>query len=449
MDHGEHHEDQEHHHHAMPTSGRALDGVALSATLHCLTGCAIGEILGVALGTALGFSNLGTILLAVALAFLFGYSLTSLPLLRAGLALGAVVPIALASDTFSIATMEIVDNAIILIVPGAMEAGVGELMFWGSLSFALVVAGMFAFPVNRWLIKRGKGHVAVHNTGIHGGPPVKAVGVVVVLMAIFGSAVLIAEGFNGDDGHGGSMDESAEHGEGSTQDGVRGLAATDAGMTLRLERDRVPRAKSTDLAFTIEETRAPVTDYEVEHEKRLHLIVVRRDMEGFQHLHPHMSGDGRWSTPITLERGGPYRVYADFKRDGRSRTLAADLEVPGAYDEQVYPAETRRATTDSGYEVDLESSGAEAGEMTELEFTATRGGEPVEVEPYLGADGHLVALRDGDLAFLHVHPSEEGHGGGEGIRFETEFPTAGRYALFLQFKDAGRVHTARFGVKVR
>src|SRR5215211_7229661 len=146
------------HHHELPTSGRALDAVALSATLHCLTGCAIGEIVGMVIGTALGFSQWGTVALAVALAFLFGYSLTSLPLLRAGLALSAVVPIALATDTFSIAVMEIVDNAIMLLVPGAMESGVDDLLFWGALSFALVVAGVVAFPVNRWLITRGKGH---------------------------------------------------------------------------------------------------------------------------------------------------------------------------------------------------------------------------------------------------------------------------------------------------
>jgi hypothetical protein len=118
------------HHHHEPTSGRALDTVSLSATLHCLTGCAIGEVLGMIIGTALGFSDLGTIALAVVLAFFFGYTLTSLPLLRAGLALSAVIPIALASDTLSIATMEIVDNAIMLIVPGAMEAGAGDVLFW-------------------------------------------------------------------------------------------------------------------------------------------------------------------------------------------------------------------------------------------------------------------------------------------------------------------------------
>jgi hypothetical protein len=182
-----------HHHHEMPAEGAALTAVAISATLHCLTGCAIGEVSGMAIGTAAGFSNLGTVALSVALAFLFGYGLTSLPLLRAGLALAVVIPIALASDTLSIATMEIVDNAIILAIPGAMEAGLGSLLFWGSLSFSLVVAGVFAVPVNRWLIARGKGHAVVHETGIHGGPPVRLVAYVAAAMAVFGAAVLIAE----------------------------------------------------------------------------------------------------------------------------------------------------------------------------------------------------------------------------------------------------------------
>jgi hypothetical protein len=141
---------------------QSLDRVAFSATVHCLTGCAIGEILGMVIGTALGFSDLGTIVLAVALAFLFGYSLTSLPLLRSGMALGAVVPIALASDTISIAIMEIVDNAIILLIPGAMDAGLDDIGFYLALAVALLIAGAAAFPANRWLIRRGKGHAVLH-----------------------------------------------------------------------------------------------------------------------------------------------------------------------------------------------------------------------------------------------------------------------------------------------
>ncbi|MGK2932236.1 MAG: DUF4396 domain-containing protein [Solirubrobacterales bacterium] len=186
---------QEHHRHhpEMPTEGRALTSVAVSATLHCLTGCALGEIAGMAIGTALGFSDLETIALAVTLAFLFGYTLTSIPLFRSGLALGAVIPIALASDTFSIATMELVDNLVMLAVPGAMESGLGSLLFWGALSFALAVAFVFAVPVNRWLIARGKGHVAVHETGVHGGPSPRVVGAITAAGFLFGSTVLILE----------------------------------------------------------------------------------------------------------------------------------------------------------------------------------------------------------------------------------------------------------------
>jgi Domain of unknown function (DUF4396) len=184
-----------HHGHgdALPTSGRALDALALSATLHCLTGCAIGEVAGMIIGTALGWSEWGTVALAVALAFLFGYTLTSLPLLRGGLALGAVIPIALASDTLSIAIMEVVDNAIMLAIPGAMEAGLDNLLFWGSLSVALAVAGFAAFPVNRWLLLRGKGHAAVHQTGIHGGPSPRLIGTIAGVAATFGTIVLVAE----------------------------------------------------------------------------------------------------------------------------------------------------------------------------------------------------------------------------------------------------------------
>jgi hypothetical protein len=183
--------EDEHSHHQDQHGN--LNAVAVSATLHCLTGCAIGEVLGMIIGTAVGLSNWPTVALSVALAFLFGYALTSLPLLRAGLALAAVVPIALASDTLSIATMEVVDNAIMLAVPGAIDAGVGDVLFWGSLAFSLAIAGVVAVPVNRWLIARGKGHAVVHETGIHGGPPVRVVGAIAVLAFVFGTVVLGAE----------------------------------------------------------------------------------------------------------------------------------------------------------------------------------------------------------------------------------------------------------------
>ena len=154
----------EHAHHQEPKS---LNALALSATLHCLTGCAIGEVLGMIIGTALDWSNFATIAISVALAFFFGYSLTMLPLLRSGLAFSAAVPLALASDTISIAVMEFVDNAIMVLIPGALGAGLGNLLFWGSLAAALLIAGAAAYPVNRWLLARGKGHAVVHEHHAH------------------------------------------------------------------------------------------------------------------------------------------------------------------------------------------------------------------------------------------------------------------------------------------
>ncbi len=145
-----------------------LTRMAVSATAHCLTGCAIGEVLGLMIGTALGWRDLPTIALAVVLAFFFGYLLTMIPLLRAGIALGAAVGLALAADTVSIVIMEITDNAVMLAIPGAMDAGLGDPLFWGALAFALAVAFVAALPVNRWLISRGRGHAVAHQRGAHG-----------------------------------------------------------------------------------------------------------------------------------------------------------------------------------------------------------------------------------------------------------------------------------------
>jgi hypothetical protein len=141
---------------------QTLNRTAISATLHCLTGCAIGEVLGLVLATAFGWGDAASIVVSIALAFVFGYGLTMLPLLRAGLGLRQAMPLAFASDTLSIATMELLDTLTILAWPGAMEAGLGDLLFWGPLAIALFVAFWAAFPVNRWLIARGKGHALVH-----------------------------------------------------------------------------------------------------------------------------------------------------------------------------------------------------------------------------------------------------------------------------------------------
>jgi hypothetical protein len=141
---------------------QSLNRVAFSATVHCLTGCAIGEVLGMVIGNAAGFSTGATVALSIALAFLFGYAFTSLPLLRSGMALSAVIPLALASDTISITIMEIVDNTIMVAIPGAMDASLSDIGFWAALAASLLIAGSAAYPVNRWLISRGKGHAVIH-----------------------------------------------------------------------------------------------------------------------------------------------------------------------------------------------------------------------------------------------------------------------------------------------
>ena len=149
------------------TAAPSLNRLALSATAHCFTGCAIGEVLGMAICTALGWGNLQTIVTAVILAFLLGYAFTLVPLLRAGLAFATAMGLAFASDTLSITIMEIVDNLLMLVIPGAMDAGLTELLFWGSLLVSLAVAFVAAFPANRWLIARGRGHALVHEQHQH------------------------------------------------------------------------------------------------------------------------------------------------------------------------------------------------------------------------------------------------------------------------------------------
>ncbi len=193
------------HDHGTPAS---LNRTALMATLHCLTGCAVGEVLGMVVGTALGWGAAATIALAVALAFVFGFALTMLPLLRAGLGLAVALPLAFASDSLSIAVMEIVDNGVMLAVPGAMDGTLTTPIFWGALAFALAVAFAVAFPLNRWLIARGQGHAVVHgyHAGAAGNAPraprgfvMLGLGAVAVTLAVtVGGALLVERGDAGD-----------------------------------------------------------------------------------------------------------------------------------------------------------------------------------------------------------------------------------------------------------
>jgi hypothetical protein len=224
---------------------------------------------------------------------------------------------------------------------------------------------------------------------------------------------------------------------------VRGLSVADGGLRVVTDDTDLRRGKTERLSFRIvDEGGDTVRDFDVEHEKRMHLIVARRDLTGFQHLHPKQAGDGSWTTAVRLDEAGSYRMFADFSHEDEPRTLATDLRVDGRADLRALPAPRPSATTDDGYRVSLDQH-----EPGTLEFSVTKHGAPVQTEQYLGAGGHLVALREGDLAFLHVHPVE--HGGGEGIAFEATFPTPGRYRLFLQFKHDGAVHTAAFTQEVR
>ena len=288
-----------------------------------------------------------------------------------------------------------------------------------------------------------------------------------VLALVFAGAVALGGAIDPDEAddtavsHGGDSHGETEAGHGEDRDAgaaahpVRGLAAAENGLRLVVDRPELQRGSTEQLSFRIVvDSGAAVTDFDVEHEKRMHLIVVRRDLTGFQHLHPAMAADGTWSTDIRLDEAGSYRLFADFSRDEEPNTLATDLRVDGAAQLVDLPAPASAATSEGGYEVDLDTVGVEPGRPSELQFTVTRNGMPADVEPYLGATGHLVALREGDLAFLHVHPSDHAEEQGadahaDPIAFEATFPTEGRYRLFLQFKVDGRVETAAFTLEVK
>ncbi|MDG9706781.1 hypothetical protein [Streptomyces sp. DH10] len=233
-----------------------------------------------------------------------------------------------------------------------------------------------------------------------------------------------------------------------------GLQISEDGYTLDLETPSVTAGQRADLRFTVRDgSGRAVTAYQREHEKELHLIVASRDLVTYRHLHPTRAADGTWSTPVDLPRAGGYRVFADFtpaQKDARNLTLGADLAASGPYQPKELPAPNPTATT-NGYEVKL-SGALRPGKASELKLKVSRAGEPVtNLQPYLGAYGHLVALRSGDLAYLHVHPNGEPGDGktrpGPDISFTATAPSAGSYRLFLDFKHDGKVHTAAFTVR--
>lgn len=244
-------------------------------------------------------------------------------------------------------------------------------------------------------------------------------------------------------GHGGHRTEPAG-----------GLEISEGGYTLDLRTRSVTAGRRADLSFVIRDDGGrAVTAYRREHEKELHLIVASRDLGTYRHLHPTRAADGTWSIPVALPRAGDYRVFADFtpaNKDAENLTLGADLAASGTYESQRLPAPNTTAETD-GYDVRLDG-GLRPGKESELKLKVSRDGKPVtNLQPYLGAYGHLVALRSGDLAYLHVHPNGEPGDGttrpGPEISFTATAPSSGAYRLFLDFKHEGQVHTAAFTVR--
>jgi hypothetical protein len=244
------------------------------------------------------------------------------------------------------------------------------------------------------------------------------------------------------DSHSGTVAETA--------DLPAGLASSRGGYTLTPTDPTLTPGTTEPFSFRITgPDGAPVTAFDVEHDKRMHLIVVRRDSAGFQHVHPEMAPDGTWTVPLAVPAGGSYRAFADFAPNGgEPTTLGVDLSAPGDY-QPISPPESRTARMD-GYTVDL-TGDLIPGQASPITLTLSRDGAPVtDLQPYLGSYGHLVALRQGDLAYLHVHPEGTPGDGvtaaGPRVSFVAEVPSAGTYRLFLDFQHEGVVRTAEFTV---
>ncbi|GAA3963338.1 hypothetical protein GCM10023085_52460 [Actinomadura viridis] len=254
----------------------------------------------------------------------------------------------------------------------------------------------------------------------------------------------------GHSGHGGSGSGSGTAGGDTPTPVPGGLQVSQDGYTFSPEATTVKAGKETDFRFTIDGPDGkPVTRYTLLHGKKLHLIVARRDLSGFQHLHPTEAGGGVWTIPLTLPDAGAYRFFADVQPEGAAKqlTLGTDVSAPGDFEPVPLPEAAQVAEVD-GYEVRLDGT-LEPGRSSKLTLTVSKDGAPVtDLEPYLEAYGHLVALRDRDLAYLHVHPDGEPGDGktrpGPAITFYAEVPSSGAYRLYLDFQHGGKVRTAEF-----
>jgi hypothetical protein len=243
-------------------------------------------------------------------------------------------------------------------------------------------------------------------------------------------------------GHGGHGGHAGAHGT------PGGLSISAGGSTLKAEPTVFEAGREEAFGVRIlDRAGREVRDLDEQHEQLMHLIVVRRDLAHYQHLHPSLDEDGSWSVPLTLPEPGVHRAFVDFSVNGEPLTLGVDLTAPGDLSVEPLPGSTNSVRIEDGYEIALEGEMPTAGTGNSVRFRITREGREVkDLEPYLGALGHLVALREGDLAYLHVHPTG---GAGAQIEFHTEFPSQGRYRLFLQFAHAGVVRTAAFTVEIR
>ena len=258
--------------------------------------------------------------------------------------------------------------------------------------------------------------------------------------------------FTHDDRHAGHEPQDQENVQGYSVHGGHaqpgGLSVAADGLLFVPTETRLKPSVEQPWAFQITDTEGNVVrDFEEAHGKRIHLIVVRRDLTHFQHLHPEMDADGTWPVQLELPDPGVYRAFVDIVVDGRPTTLGVDLFAPGTVEVAPRPTTSRQATA-ADYEVLLQPDEVVAGEDTVLEFEVRRNGQAVsELAPYLGARGHLVALREGDLAYLHVHPLETNSEGGV-VEFRARFPTQGRYRLFLQARPEGELITTSFDVHI-
>lgn len=249
----------------------------------------------------------------------------------------------------------------------------------------------------------------------------------------------VAEQSGGGQEHGGSM--SGMTGSESASAAVTGTSLSAGGLRLDVPTTVLPPLQATTFSFRVLGERGPVTEFDVEQSKRMHLVLVSRDLSRHAHVHPVMAADGTWSTRLTLAPD-TYRAVADFVVDGERRSLAVDLAVAGSLQPKPLPPASSSTTVDD-LRVELERDG------NALSFTAFRGSTPITPEPYLGARGHLVAFRAGDLAYAHVHPSsQQGTADGATTSYEAELPGPGSYRLFLELQVDGRVRLAPFTLEV-